>query len=324
MREWLIEQGIGEERAILLENDQVKAAQLYWPAQSAPGQIFAGKLVKKIQGAARGTVQAADGTSALIDKLPVSVSEGATIHCEVTRMSITERGRTKLAQVRYTEQPLRAPDNLADQLQGSGDPVKIVRRFPDGLWEDVWFEAWSGEVPFPGGSLILYHTPAMTLIDVDGAMAARELSLAAAKAITTSIKRLDIAGSIGIDFPTLEKKTDRKAVDAMLQEGLTDYPHERTAMNGFGFVQIISRKSRMSLLELLQHNPFAAAARMLLRKAEGLSGSGALSLRAHPMVLEQITTEWQNELGRRTACQIRLEPDDALAIEAGHAQIVPL
>jgi hypothetical protein len=34
------------------------------------------------------------------------------------------------------------------------------------MWEDIWAEAWAGEVALPSGSLVFSVTPAMTLVDI--------------------------------------------------------------------------------------------------------------------------------------------------------------
>ncbi len=91
---------------------------------------------------------------------------------------------------------------------------------------------------------------------------------------------------IGIDFPTVTAKADRKLIDDKLGETLKGWPHERTAMNGFGFVQLVARLDGPSLLHRLTYSRTSAAARFLLRKAEQLEGTGGrIELMAHPEVL---------------------------------------
>ncbi len=118
-------------------------------------------------------------------------------------------------------------------------------------WRDLIDEARTGNVAFPGGELRIVPTPAMTLIDVDGTLPAPELALAGAKAAARTIRRHGIGGSIGIDFPTVKGKDERQAVAEAVDSALPQ-PFERTAVNGFGFLQIVRPRRHASLIELAQ------------------------------------------------------------------------
>ena len=179
--------------------------------------------------------------------------------------------------------------------------------------------------PDAGGKLIISVTPAMTLIDVDGHGSACELSLAAVPAIAKAIRWFDLSGSIGIDFPTVETKADRKAVDERLAELLRDWPHERTAMNGFGFVQIVARMEMPSLLHRFEYSRAETCARFLLRQASMLEGAGDVLITCHPSVQHAIPDDWLIELqdlSGRGSDRIHFETKRALALDAGHAQLV--
>lgn len=323
MADWLVEQGIGEDRALCLAGGEVVAARLDWPGALACGQVEDAVLISRARGSPRGTARFASGELALVDRLPNDASEGAPLRLEVRRPALSERGRGKLAQARPSDlAPCPAP-SLAEALSEQGHTVSMVRRFPAGVWEDLWAEAWAGTVDYPGGSLHFSTTPAMTLVDVDGALAPRDLALASVAPLAAAMRRFDLGGSIGVDFPTLEARADRRAVDEALATALADWPHERTAMNGFGFVQIVTRLERASLLHRIGQNRAEAAARTLLRRAEGIEEPGALLLTSHPAVRTHLRPGWLDELARRTGRDLRVESDPALAIEGGFAQAVP-
>jgi hypothetical protein len=316
---WLVEQGIGEERALRYEGRHAVAARLRWPGTLEAGMIAEAVLVERARSSPRGRALFAGGEEALVDRLPADASEGAALRLEVTRAAAREHRRAKPAQARPTTLACRAACTLAESLG-----AQVVRRFPDRAWDELWAEAADGVVAFSGGLLHFAPTAAMTLVDVDGALPARALSLAAVAPLAEAIERFGLNGSIGVDFPTLTAREDRKAVDAALGAALGHWAHERTAMNGFGFVQLVARVERPSLLHRVQFEPLAAAARLLVRQAEALAGPGALVLTAHSRVLAEIAPEWLAELARRTGRTVRLAPDQSLASGAGHAQIGPL
>jgi hypothetical protein len=182
-------------------------------------------------------------------------------------------------------------------------------------WSDLLEEARSGLVDFPGGTLRVHVTPAMTLIDVDGAGRAQDVALAAASAVAATIRRHAIGGSIGVDFPTVAGKEVRNRVAELIDAGL-ERPFERTAVNGFGFLQIVRPRRHPSLFELAADRP-AFEARALLRRAARHVGS--VQLACHPAVAAVLRPEWLAELGRQVGGTVGLREDPSLAISGGHA-----
>lgn len=323
MAEWLVEQGIGEDRAVRIEGAEIRAARVEWPGSSKAGEITEARLVARTAGSSRGMVRLPSGEDALIDRLPRDASEGAVLRVEITRAALAERGRNKLAQVRPSGAAPRPAPTLAERLSAEGNEVRLVRQFPHCDWDDLFAEAWDGEVEFSGGSLTVSPTPAMTLIDVDGFGAPAALSLAAVPAFARAVARFELAGSIGIDFPTIEAKADRRAVDDALTAALADWPHERTAMNGFGFVQLVSRLTGPSLVSRLLRDRTGAGARLALRRAETVEAPGAIEISVNPAVREAVKPEWEAELSRRTGRDVRWRLDPGLALNGGFAQAVP-
>ncbi len=323
MAKWLVEEGIGEHRAVLLGPAGIEEARVTWPGtRLVAGETADAILRERFNDGGRGRVEFPSGEQAFGALMPRTVSIGAPVRMEVTREAIAERGRLKLAQSRFTDAATRPAPSLAQSLSQDGHEVELTRRFPDEAdWHELWLDAASQQVTFDGGSLLFAVTPAMTLIDVDGG-AQQAIQLRAVAAVAKALRRFDIGGNIGIDFPSVQDKAGRKAIDATLDTSLQGWPHERTAMNGFGFVQIVTRLSRPSLLHRIARNRSEAAARLLLRRAEVLEGPGKVELSADPAVLAALADSWLEELTRRTGKELSIRPDPGLALEAPHAQMI--
>lgn len=321
MAEWLVEEGIGEERALLVENDQVLAARLRWDNQICAGSIVLGKIISKQSGSSRGLCLTPHGHEVNVTGLPRDASEGSEVRLMIHREPMAEKGRLKRAQGKvFSDTKPELPPSSVLSLG------KFVNRFPEGLWEDIWMTASDGAIAFPGGSLIISVTPAMTLIDIDGYGSPKQLALAAIPAISRAIGWFDLGGSIGIDFPSIEAKADRKAIDSALALALEDWPHERTAMNGFGFVQIVARLEMPSLLHRFAYSRAEACARFLMRQASRVTEPGALLLTCHPSVRGATPDDWLIKLAELTGRRfedIRFETKPTLALDAGFAQAVP-
>jgi len=326
LAEWLYEEGIGENRAILIEDDAIAEAAVELPGLSRAGAVFDARLTTILVPARRAIVTLVTGEEALLEPIPSGVTEGGILRVELVRGAIPEKGRGKLARARATtSDPAEAPA-LYDRLASAGQRVTVLRaidpdRFEQAGWSELLDQAARGEIPFEGGALRMSLTPAMTLFDVDGSLAPLPLATAGASAAGRVIRRFGIGGSIGIDLPTVSSRADRQAIAAAL-DAVLPQPFERTAVNGFGFLQLVRRRTRVSLPELLQADPVGAAARALLRVAERATGRGERVIHAASSVIARLESEpaWLAELRRRIGVDVRLRAEPGFAISAGHVQ----
>lgn len=302
--EWLIERGIGETRYALVEDGDVIEARVRRDGVIPAGTILEAKLVAV---APRVTVEG-EGETFLLPRGVSGVSEGRSLVVEVTREALGGAEPWKRGLARITNEPPRAAPPLAE-----GREAWIAD------WDDLLEDARSGIVAFEGGELRIEPTAAMTMIDVDGWLEPPQLAQVAAWAAARAIRRLDIGGSTGIDFPTLRSKRARHDVDRILEDYLPK-PSERTAMNGFGFVQVVRPRRRASLVELAgDRAPFEA--RALLRRAASES-PGSKRLVAHPAVIAVLEQHrpWLDALGRQVGGNIGLRPNPGLTMSGGYAE----
>ena len=307
MPEWLIERGIGESRAALVEDGRIVEARIL-----RDGVVPAGTILEaQLKSVGRNAVAMADGREYLLPKGAPGVTEGARLNIEVTRESLGGAEPWKRPLARVTEQAA----GPAPALQGRDVPNDELDKFG---WLDLTDEARSGIVRFPGGELRVSLTPAMTLVDVDGKLPPGELALAGTRAAAETIRRHGVGGSIGIDLPTVGGKAARQAVAAAV-DAVLPQPFERTAVNGFGFLQIVRPRAYASLFDLAADRA-SFEARLLLRQVS--REIGAVELVAHPSVINALRDEaaWIEQLSRQVGGAVTLRAEPSLAISAGYAK----
>lgn len=332
MAEWLFEAGIGEDRAALIEDGEIVEMRID-RADGRPrvGAVIPAKLVGRLPNSDRSILMLDDfDGSEAIGRVPVTLTEGRKLLVVVEREAISEPGNHKAPLVKPAEPDVVAGDGppLLALLRDSCHTMTELLphdldRLEDAGWSERLAEAESGLIAFDGGLLRMALTPAMTVFDVDGTLPQADLSVAGAAAVARAVRRFDIGGSIGIDLPIPQAagKSLKHAIAAQV-DVLLPQPFERTAVNGFGFLQIVRRRVRQSIPELLRSDPVAAAALALLRRAERAGGKGALTLSAAPAVIQRIAGDprWRSDLARRRGCIVHLSEKPGAAISDAHVQ----
>ena len=316
MPDWLIERGIGETRAVRLDAGEIVEARIQIEGTVPAGTVLRAQLTDIGTSGRNAAARDGNGHEYLLPVAPGGVTQGAQISIEVTREAIPGTEPWKRPLARMTDETPRPAIEFEGEVLPFPSPAD---RLEQAGWSDLLEEARSGIVRFPGGELRVSLTPAMTLIDVDGHLPPAKLAMTGAEAAARTILRHGIAGSIGIDLPTISGKTQRQeigtAVDAILPQ-----PFERTAVNGFGFLQIVRPRARVSLFELAADRA-AFETRALLRRV-ALERSGATTVIAHPIlirVLEQHPA-WIEQLSRQIGGAVALRSDPSLPIHGAYAQ----
>ena len=310
MPDWLVERGLGERRAVRIDGGEIVAARLFLEGVIPAGAIVAAKLRRS----GKPAIAVAGDQEYVLRDGAGAATEGQAIAIEVVRETIPGAEPWKRPLARISAETPREAQLEARELPFPG-PRDLLE---DAGWSDLLEEARSGIVAFAGGGLRVSPAPAMTLIDVDGTLPPFELAIAGAKAAARAIVRHGIGGSIGIDLPTVQGKEQRTAIGAAVDKILPN-PFERTAVNGFGFLQIVRPRRHASLFELAQDRA-AFEARALLRLAA--RETGAIQLAVSPAVLAVLEANpgWIEALSRQVGGTVSLRSDAKITMSGGHAE----
>lgn len=353
--------GPGEIRTGLIEQGRLAEFRILRPRRDsallAAGEIYTARVLRSL-GRNRAQVTLGGGSEALLQPAQ-ALPEGTLLTAEMTRAPIPEPGRWKLPTVRPAPgiAPMGEPgwhggtelwalflQRLAPTLDaiicpaaqsanavraelGSGcPPVRIdAEAIAEADFSGLIEAAVLGEFAVAGGVLSIERSRAMTVIDIDGSGDPLALNLAGAREIGRLLRLFDIGGPVGIDFVTLPGRLARSAVDAALGHACAALgPHKRTAMNGFGFAQIVRPRPGPSIPEIVCTTTpgrlsLESRAIALLREAGRSQGHGPRRLIAPPAVIA-LVRQWPDELGAlqtSLGAAIELVADPA-AIGYGH------
>jgi ribonuclease G len=362
----LWDDGPGEIRSGRVENTVLTEFRITRPPSpdqplAAVGEHYTARLLGRI-GNGRALARIGFGEDVIVQPAP-NLPEGALFAAEMTRSPLAEPGRWKRAIIRPLDavpatEPGRvhstaswqtallkaaqgasgiicgqssAESRVKSALGSACPPIQIdPARIEEADFEGLIEQAVSGDFPIAGGALSFERTRAMLMIDVDGDGDARALNLAAAAEIPRLLRLLDCGGPVGIDFVSMQTKADRAAVDAALGTACTSLgQHERTALNGFGFCQIIRPRFGPSVPELLCGTTVGrlsleSRAVALLRAAARSIGFGARQLIAQPVLIDRLSAMPQEIAALRLflGTEIELVPDSS-ATGYGSVHVAP-
>lgn len=171
------------------------------------------------------------------------------------------------------------------------DVEKADRAFEVLGIEDEIGRALAREIEIPGGRLLVEEGETLTAVDVNGAGDRVALCLAAAREIGRLIRLRNFGGTLVVDFPFVDRKSDRDRIDAAMKAAVEADPQavECLGWTRAGLYEMTRPRSGPGLAAQLIDVPAArptiesaalAALRTLVR-AEG----GRLRLIASPEVI---------------------------------------
>jgi hypothetical protein len=307
----------GETRAAVVENFRIVEMHL---ARDGDGLVAGARLPARLKTklGSRGIADA-NGEELLVEPWPAGISEGATHTIEVARAAWREKGRDRLARARPTTMdPWPAP-TLASALHASGHVLKPG--WPSDIaiqWDDAFEAAELGRVSFETGRLSFAPTPAFTAVDVDGHGLA--LLAPALKTLARTIRLWGLGGSIVVDCPAADRDQRLAAAD-LFDQAMGKLTFERTAINGFGLLQIVRPRPGPSILERAQLDRAATQAIALLQAATSDIGIGPMRLvaGAGPIGWLQARPHLLETLARTTGRPVALRADP----QAGSGHVEP-
>lgn len=354
-----------EIRAGLVEDGALTEFRIIRPSRRgvhlAVGQLFTARIVENHR-AGGALVTLGSGLEAHLERVP-RAPEGTLLAVEIVRASIPEPGRWKLPLVRArsdlaarsSEGPHDAGNEpwsyfldewrdkvdriiccdttvmqqLFDSVGPDGPPISAdLAVIEEADFDSLAESAVVGEFGIKGGMLTIERTRAMTTVDIDGSGDSVALNLAAALEIPRLLRLLDIGGQVGIDFLAMPDRNARLSVDAGLAQACAVLgSHERTAINGFGFAQIVRPRPRPSIPETLcditpGRLSTESRAVALLREAARSTGYGKRRLVATPAIIDMLRgwTGQLETLQKQLGVQIELVPDSS-ARGYGHVHV---
>lgn len=319
----------GEIRAILFENGVAVELHSFRPGHGALGTVSDARIITK--SGPRAYLRLSGGEEALLNISP-GQAEGATIRVEIIREQMSEPGNVKLAVVKASEDALTSGD-AATRWQAALTARADAVIAADTGFDDHFDSAFTGRSDADGATIWFERTKAGLVFDVDGIGDARAVNRAAAAEIARLLRLFQIGGAAIIDFLGMENRQARTDIANAFDAASAADPRgfERTAVNGFGLMQVIRAKSRPSLLDTLCGVRRASASDQtmllqLLREAARSQGVGIRHCVTAPALAAQLgQTGWQSlvdEVARSVGARVEIVADASVR-GYGHVHVNP-
>jgi len=283
----------GERRAAFVENGNIVEIHIQRDALWALGECGAGRIDRKTPS---GAYVIADDNSELLLRSKMGAPEGARIMFEVTREAIAEPGRNKPPEVILREgvcEPLMGKDALWDARMASLGQSIIKASIAEGFDIAIAGQSQVGDV-----TISFQRTKAGLVFDIDGIGYAFAINMVAATEIARLLRLYQVGAMVLIDFVSMESKAQRTQIAEAFDAAsvLDPRPFERTAINGYGMMQVVRARPRPSVLDQLFGTRIAALseetqAYWLLRTVAESHGFGVRSVTARPEVATLLQSE---------------------------------
>jgi len=283
----------GERRAAFVENGNIVEIHIQRDALWALGECGAGRIDRKTPS---GAYVIADDNSELLLRSKMGAPEGARIMFEVTREAIAEPGRNKPPEIILREgvcEPLMGKDALWDARMASLGQSIIKASIAEGFDIAIAGQSQLGDV-----TISFQRTKAGLVFDIDGIGDAFAINMIAATEIARLLRLYQVGAMVLIDFVSMESKAQRTQIaEAFDAASVADLrPFERTAINGYGMMQVVRARPRPSVLDQLFGTRIAALsdetqAYWLLRAVAESHGFGVRSVTARPEVATLLQSE---------------------------------
>ena len=316
----------GERRAARVENGNIVEIHIQRDALWALGETGTGRIDRKTPS---GAYVVTDDGHELLLRSKISDPEGTRVTFEVTREAIAEPGRIKPTEILLRDSgalPSLPKDALWDaRLTSFAQPV-ISASIADGF--DI---ALSGQSKLGSVIISFQRTKAGLAFDVDGIGSAFDINQVAAAEIARLLRLYQVGAMVMIDFVSMEPKAQRTQIAEIFDAAsvVDGRPFARTAINGYGLMQVVRARPRPSVLDHLFGTRIAALsdetqAYWLLRAVAQSSGFGARTMTTRPEVATLLQSDrwatWRAQAVRLAGADMQVVADEK-ATGYGHVHV---